>query len=206
MRKAEFDRASTGQVQPQKSQHRASRRERGSEAVGRAFGSYPDAAGMAQHFASAGLWFALGGCTLGGRGACQAAAVEVAELPAASGGSAGPAANSPNVNSQQPTQVVNVTHLASGGLVNRPTLAVVGDSAGGGSGREAILPLDNATAMRHIGAAIAAAMKGSGGGAPVEIHFHGGIGELVSRMNRGTQDGTIRVYASHAKNGTALSK
>jgi hypothetical protein len=125
---------------------------------------------------------------------------------ASSGGSAGPAANSPNVNSQQPTQVVNVTHLASGGLVNRPTLAVVGDSAGGGSGREAILPLDNATAMRHIGAAIAAAMKGSGGGAPVEIHFHGGIGELVSRMNRGTQDGTIRVYASHAKNGTALSK
>lgn len=175
----------------------------GAKQLALAFGSYPDAAGMAHHFASAGLWFALGGALSAGAGALSGGGGGSSKSTS-SGGSAGPASNSPNLNSQQPSQVVNVTHLAGGGLATRPTFAVIGDSASGGSAREAVLPLDNNSAMKQIAQAIATQMKG--GSTPVEIHFHGGIGELVTRINKGAQDGTIRVYATHSRNGTALSK
>jgi hypothetical protein len=82
----------------------------GAKQLALAFGSYPDAAGMAHHFASAGLWFALGGALSAGAGALSGGGGGSSKS-ASSGGSAGPAANSPNVNSQQPSQVVNVTHL-----------------------------------------------------------------------------------------------
>lgn len=53
---------------------------------------------------------------------------------------------------------VGVAHLAAGGLASAPTLVVVGDSKSGGSGKEAILPLEDNSAMGTIGDAIAGSM------------------------------------------------
>ncbi|MCU1270995.1 MAG: hypothetical protein JWN74_2289 [Acidobacteriaceae bacterium] len=115
----------------------------------------------------------------------------------ASAGSAAPAANSPNINSQQPSQVVNVTHLASGGLVTGPTLAVIGDSPNGGSSREAVIPLDNGPALKAIASAITAQMKnlGNSGGVP-EIHLHGSLSALVTEITYQAKTGRIRLHAT----------
>lgn len=175
----------------------------GTKQLALAFGSYPDAAGMAHHFGAAALWFSLGGALSAGAGALSGGGGGGKSSSASSGGSAGPAANSPNVNSQQPSQVVNVTHLASGGLVTGPTLAVIGDSRSGGSAREAVLPLDNSSAMKAIASAISAQMKGMG---EIHIRMESDIPYVARVINKGAREGTIRVYATHAKDGTALSK
>ncbi|MCU1301570.1 MAG: hypothetical protein JWQ87_1854, partial [Candidatus Sulfotelmatobacter sp.] len=116
----------------------------------------------------------------------------------ASAGSAGPAANSPNVNSQQPTQVVNVTHLASGGLVTRPTLAVIGDSSSGGSSREAVIPLDNGPALKAIASAITAQMKAMGGSGEIHIRLESDIPYVARVITDGTRTGRIRLHATTA--------
>lgn len=175
----------------------------GTKQLALAFGSYPDAVGMAHHFGAAALWFALGGGLSAASGALSGGGSSGKSSAAASGGSAGPAANSPNVNSQQPSQVVNVTHLAAGGLVTGPTLAVVGDRSGGGSAREAVIPLDNSSAMKAIASAITAQMKGLG---EIHIRMESDIPYVARVINKGAREGTIRVYATHAKDGTALSK
>lgn len=49
----------------------------------------------------------------------------------------------------------NVQKLASGGLALSPMLAWIGDAMGGGSAREAVLPLESDSAMVQVGGAIA---------------------------------------------------
>ena len=56
----------------------------------------------------------------------------------------------------------------------RPTLAMVGDSRGGGSGREGILPLDDPAAMDAIAGALASRM-GRGG------NTYGSLAEFVGK-------------------------
>jgi hypothetical protein len=93
---------------------------------------------------------------------------------------------------------VNVVHLASGGLVDRPTLAVIGDAAaGGGRSREAVLPLDNHEVMRSIAGAIAAHASASG---QQEIHvvIHSDLVRTVQQINRGTKSGRLRLHSTSA--------
>ena len=82
---------------------------------------------------------------------------------------------------------IGVQHFAEGGLVNRATLAVVGEA-----GREAALPLDNPDAMATIGKAIAQA---GGRGPTNHFHFHAPVigasdvsklcGQISKRVARG---------------------
>ncbi|HWX93375.1 MAG TPA: hypothetical protein VNY29_12160 [Terriglobales bacterium] len=134
-----------------------------------AAGSY-DFASMAHHLESAGLWFALGG-----------------GLAAAGGlaGGAGGGGSSPNYSNQNYGSAasltgssfgggpaggtgVHVQKFATGGLVTAPTLAIVGDSASGGSANEAILPLDDDRVMNKLAAKI-------GGGTHIHVNVKGGV-------------------------------
>jgi hypothetical protein len=64
-------------------------------------------------------------------------------------------------------QTVNAVHLATGGLISQPTLAVVGDSLNQRSGaREGVIPLDDPAAMRTIGQALAASLTDQNFAAP----------------------------------------
>ena len=124
----------------------------------------PDPTIMAQApaaFQGAALWFALAGAAaaaggaVSGSGGSGAAPTNpgqtTATLPGgqqvilqtggtATTGSAG----------QAPVQAVNAQHFASGGLVSKQTLAVVGDSPSGGDATEAILPLSDPEAMNRF--------------------------------------------------------
>jgi len=63
--------------------------------------------------------------------------------------------------SGQATPTVNVVHLAAGGLITQPTLAIVGDSISSarGGAREAVLPLDDANAMSQLSSAVAERLR-----------------------------------------------
>ncbi|MGH9516361.1 MAG: hypothetical protein ACRD3P_11880 [Terriglobales bacterium] len=133
---------------------------KGGEQLALAFGSYPDAAGMAQHFTSASLWFALGGAVAALGGPLSGVGNSSSSSGSSHSGTGGPSASSPNVNAQSaPSQVVNMTHFALGALVAQPMLGIVGDSETGGGAEEAILPLTNNKALERIAAAILAPMQ-----------------------------------------------
>jgi len=82
-----------------------------------------------------------------------------------SSGQNAPASVAPGA-SPQPVLVQNVQHFARGALVSGPTMAVIGDRAGGGGAREAVLPLDDRRAMMAITKALAA---NGGTGGPIHI-------------------------------------
>jgi hypothetical protein len=58
----------------------------------------------------------------------------------------------------QPVQVQNVQHFAAGGLASVPTLAVIGDSEHGGAASEAVIPLENRSALNAIADALVPAL------------------------------------------------
>jgi hypothetical protein len=55
---------------------------------------------------------------------------------------------------QQPVQTTNTVRLAGGGLVDKITPAIIGDSPSGGDASEAVIPLEDNRAMRRISTAI----------------------------------------------------
>jgi hypothetical protein len=100
-----------------------------------------DLAAAAALFAVAGAASALGGGSSSSR-----------VSNSANSGTPGPAANSPNLNAGSgPSQVVNVTHFADGGIATRPMLAMIAE--GGKASEEAIIPLHDQNAIEKIAAA-----------------------------------------------------
>jgi hypothetical protein len=97
---------------------------------------------------------------------------------------------------------VNVQRFGAGGLVSKPTLAVIGDSRKSAStpAREGIIPLEDPEAMSTIGSAIAGSMKGSG-----DTHIWNikglvsadTMGDIMDQMNGMVQKGK-RLHATSA--------
>lgn len=94
------------------------------------------------------------------------------------------------------TGVVNVPHLADGGLVMSPTLAMVGDAPGG----EAIIPLHDAAALSRLATAIAAKMpqQAGGGGGPLQIHLQSDIPLTVRKISQKVNKGQARLLSSNS--------
>lgn len=112
-----------------------------------------DYSGAAQFFEAAGIMGAVGGAAAAAGHALAGASSSGSSTT--SKGTAAPAAGSAVTTAQpQPVQIVNVQHMATGGIATQPTLAMVGDSEGGGGATEAIIPLENQNAMRQIAEAL----------------------------------------------------
>jgi hypothetical protein len=153
----------------------------------------PDFGHSGEHFASSAEWFAV-----------AAAASAVGSFVSGSGGggsssktewtggtgSSAASDNGPATQAQTaPTGGQNVPHLAEGGLVTAPTLAVVGDSRNGGRGNEAVIPLDNPEALQMIAGAIAGHLGGTGTNVQVTNHINGVISadkltKVIKQMDR----------------------
>ena len=100
-------------------------------------------------------------------------------------------------------------HLAGGGLVSQPTLAIIGDSissARGGAGREAVLPLDDSRAIDQITSEISRRMPQPENQRPtttIEQHYHikGNLldhSALVQQVNRQVRKGAVRLSSSNS--------
>ena len=82
----------------------------------------------------------------------------------------------------------SIPALARGGIVDAPTLALVGER-----GREAVLPLENNTGwMADLAGIVADAVKGSGGAVDVNLHLDGmkiaqGVVDYLDELNEGTE-------------------
>lgn len=93
-------------------------------------------------------------------------------------------------------------------MVTHQTLAIVGDAPGGGSQREAVIPLDDSGVMRQIAQAFAKASgEGSGGGIVNNFRIGGMISTTdltrVARMiTRGAQTGRLRMSVSNSNRVT----
>ena len=103
---------------------------------------------------------------------------------------------------QQPGQsqvaVVGVQHFATGGLISKPTLAIVGE----GSKQEAVLPLEDPKAMARIGEAIAKATGGGGGptlNVTVQGHVIGAndVAHLTEQISKRVRKGQATLHASN---------
>lgn len=106
-----------------------------------------------EYFEAAAIMGAVGGAAAAAGHALAGAASSGSS--STSKGTAAPAAGSAVTTAQpQPVQVVNVQHMATGGLATQPTLAMVGDAESGGGATEAIIPLDNQNVMRQIAEAL----------------------------------------------------
>jgi len=79
--------------------------------------------------------------------------------------------------------IPKIPKLARGGIIDRATLAVVGES-----GREAVMPLENNTGWIDQLAAMLAARGGSGGGAPIQLTVKIGEETLLTRVIDGIND------------------
>lgn len=108
-------------------------------------------------------------------------------------------------------QVANIAgvELANGGLVKAVTGGVPAVIGEGGSD-EAVLPLDNARAMRRIGGAIADESGGLTGGATINVNINasGGLLPFLDELTEATQNGVTEAlrYANvMVKTGNAQS-
>jgi hypothetical protein len=155
------------------------------------------------HFLSAAKWAGL----------AAAAGVGAALIPSGSSsgsGSSSPsaptnlpptAATSANPNPPPLPTIATVLHMAGGGLVSGPTLAIVGDSmrssAHGAS--EAVIPLDNPRAMQQIAEAMVEYMPGNQ--SVTHIHIKGDVIDhngLMRTMTRQINRGSARLSSSNA--------
>jgi hypothetical protein len=104
----------------------------------------------------------------------------------------------------QPVQTVNAAHLAGGGLITKRTMAVIGDAAGGGSSREAVIPLgQDSAALDEITDRLYERMGGGGD----TIHHHWNIQGMVSadttakfmkQASQGVRKGSVRFTAANS--------
>lgn len=112
-------------------------------------------------------------------------------------------------------QVANIAgvELANGGLVKAVTGGVPAVIGEGGSD-EAVLPLDNAQAMRRIGGAIAEESGTSMGGVTINVNVNatGGLAPFLEEMTSATQNGVtealrlanVMVKAGNAQSGMSV--
>ena len=123
-----------------------------------------------------------------------------------SSGSGGGGGDHPNVDANNPNNQPaqnpvpggrNVPHLAGGGLITSPTLAMIGD----GPSAEAVIPLNDSGVMEAIGAAIARHSEGGSGG--MNFYVKGlispdSLGKVMKRMSRASQTGRGRLLATNS--------
>jgi len=145
------------------------------------------------HFKAAAMWGAVG--ALAGVGAAAIPSGGGSSAGSKSTGTPGPT-GAAAVGASAPVQTINVAHLATGGLVTRPTLAVVGDAAGGGSQREAVLPLNDSRTRRELA-------KAFGQGTVIHVHVEGMISpdnlhKVMNQMSREVNGGKARLLASNS--------
>ncbi|MGH9503826.1 MAG: hypothetical protein ACRD20_13315 [Terriglobales bacterium] len=140
------------------------------------------------HLAAAAKWGVIGGgaavvgAAIPGSGGSSSAATAASSKSGTSADSA--PATQP---AQNPVQTVNVAHLASGGLVDRPTLALmIGDSAGGGRQREPVIPLNDPAAHSRTG----------GGDLYITIEPGMNMQKTVKKISRDVNAGKLRLKAS----------
>lgn len=106
-----------------------------------------------------------------------------------------------------PSGGVNVKRLFSGGIVEQPTYALIGDRQGGGSQREAVLPLDDVRAMRMF----AEAFGGGGGGSQNHYYLPGfrfstsDTTKLAKQLSRQASTGRVRLSVSNSSRLTRKS-
>jgi hypothetical protein len=142
------------------------------------------ALGIAEFAAAAGL-FAIAGALSGAAGSLSS--TSSTKSTSASSSAATTAASTAQTT---PPQTINVAHLDSGGFITQPTLAVV-------HGQEAVVPLQNQSAMTAIGKAIAAHIAGLPGQShEISIQLHSDIPALASVLNHNVRTGRVRLMAS----------
>jgi len=82
----------------------------------------------------------------------------------------------------------------------RPTLAMVGDSRGGGSGREGILPLDDPAAMDAIAGALASRMGRGGNTYNIDgVISSDTLQKVMKQMSAEVEQNNVPLAASHAR-------
>lgn len=129
------------------------------------------------------------------------------ELAGASGGSGGQGNNAQSHNSgSNATQtnrsggsVVGVQGFATGGLITAPTLAIIGED----HKKEAVLPLEDPTAMQHI-------REGIGGGTTHHWHIDGvissdNLNKVVRQISKAVQNNKVNLLASNSLRVTKRS-
>jgi hypothetical protein len=110
---------------------------------------------------------------------------------------------------QGPVAAGNVPRFAAGGLITGPTLAVLGETAGSTQPQsEAAIPLENPDALRKIGAAIGAHVKGNSG---TVIHVQGLISpdnlvKVIKQINTAVEKNDVKLTASNAQRLTKKVK
>jgi hypothetical protein len=115
--------------------------------------------------------------------------------------------NASTATAAQPVTVANVPRLSGGGLVTHQTLAIVGDSPSGGDQREAVIPLNDAAAMRDIMHAFAGSGAGGVGDTIHNYHIQGMIStsdltKLSRAITRGSNTGRLRVTVADSSRVT----
>lgn len=97
-----------------------------------------------------------------------------------------------------------MTKLSGGGLVSVPTMAMIGDSAAGGSANEAVLPLDNDETMGRIADAVVSRMSGGGPGGGSHTFNgtffgqlkHSDLNKLTRQINQAVNKGTVTLKST----------
>jgi hypothetical protein len=107
------------------------------------------------------------------------------------------------------TSTVNIPKLGGGGLITQQTLAIVGDAPGGGSRREAVIPLDDAEATRQIVQAFGGSSRG-GGGDTYHIYLPKGfaigtVQQLGRTITRASSTGRANISVRNAFRNTPRS-
>ena len=116
----------------------------------------PAAAGA--EFAAGSALEALGGLLGGAASALSSKSTSTATANPNLGSTASTSTTTASTAGPQPVQVANVQHFAAGGVASIPTLAVIGDSAQGGAASEAVIPLENRSALNAIADALVPAL------------------------------------------------
>jgi hypothetical protein len=166
-----------------------------------AFGHYDFTAGS--HFlASAAAWFALGG-------GISAAAGAVAGSSATPGTAANPVnitgtAGAATAGAPKPVGGVNVQAFATGGLITKPTLALLAEKPG--TKGELAIPLDDPQAKKHIRDAVG----GGDGDGQIHVHVQGlispdNLGKVIQKINQRVKRGSSFLTSSDSHRITRRS-
>lgn len=179
----------------------------GAKNLAKAFGDLGDydfgAAG--HHFAAAGAWFALAGGVSAAAGAVGGSSAKpgTASNPVNVTGTAGAAGQ----NASQPRAIGGVNHqsFAGGGLITKPTIALMGDRPG--SKGEVAFDLDDKRSIDAIREAM-----GGGGGGPVigAVHVKGlidgnSLGKVIDKISKRVKKGQAHLTSSNSHRVTRRS-
>lgn len=148
------------------------------------------------HFLAAAKWGAVGaGAAIGG--ALIPSGSDSSTSASGSGADQTQAASPVTTAAPSPIQVQNIQRFASGALVSKRTVAMLGDSSSGGDAVEGVLPLEDDRAMERIAGAIAVKI-GISGDRVYQLPQKGwlDLGKLAKQLSRGSNRATLRLHAS----------